>query len=87
MDTTATKPNLQAVAAEVAQLRDQLTQANYRYYILDEPSISDDDYDMAMRRLVAPIRLPQPKPRRVVWRLVSAKGMVCMVGFECTWGR
>jgi DNA ligase (NAD+) len=40
-------------AAEIAQLRDKLTQANYEYYILDNPTLSDDQYDQLMRRLVA----------------------------------
>jgi DNA ligase (NAD+) len=40
-------------AAEIAQLRDKLTQANYEYYILDNPTLSDDLYDQLMRRLVA----------------------------------
>jgi DNA ligase (NAD+) len=41
------------VAAEIAQLREKLTQANYEYYILDNPTLSDDQYDQLMRRLVA----------------------------------
>jgi DNA ligase (NAD+) len=41
------------IAAEIAQLREKLTQANYEYYILDNPSLSDDQYDLLMRRLVA----------------------------------
>jgi DNA ligase (NAD+) len=40
-------------AAEIAQLREKLTQANYEYYILDNPTLSDDQYDQMMRRLVA----------------------------------
>ena len=40
-----------AVADEIASLRDQLRDHNYRYYVLDEPSIPDASYDRLMRRL------------------------------------
>lgn len=42
-----------AIRAEIEKLREQIRDANYRYYILDNPSISDDEYDALMRRLVA----------------------------------
>jgi DNA ligase (NAD+) len=35
------------------ELRDELHRANYRYYILDDPDISDIEYDTMMRELVA----------------------------------
>jgi len=40
------------VIAEVEALRQQLARHNYRYYILDDPSVSDEEYDRLMRRLV-----------------------------------
>ncbi len=40
-------------AAEIEKLRERLTDANHRYYILDQPDISDDEYDLTMRRLIA----------------------------------
>ncbi len=40
-------------AAEVADLRAQLEEHSYRYYVLDEPSIPDATYDRLMRRLEA----------------------------------
>ncbi|MGN6112123.1 MAG: NAD-dependent DNA ligase LigA [Luteimonas sp.] len=41
-------------AAEHAQeLRRQLEDANYRYHVLDEPAITDADYDRLMRELEA----------------------------------
>jgi DNA ligase (NAD+) len=43
----------EAVIKEVAALREKLHQANYQYYILDNPSLTDAEYDTAMRRLVA----------------------------------
>src|SRR6476660_773435 len=40
-------------AAEVEQLRDQLRHHEYQYYVLDQPEISDSEYDALMRRLKA----------------------------------
>ncbi len=40
-----------AAQARAAQLRRQLAEHNYRYYVLDEPSISDAEYDAALREL------------------------------------
>jgi DNA ligase (NAD+) len=39
------------IVARVAKLRKELHDHNYRYYILDEPSITDGDYDRLMRQL------------------------------------
>ncbi|MBI3796062.1 MAG: NAD-dependent DNA ligase LigA [Deltaproteobacteria bacterium] len=39
------------VKAEVERLRQELTQHNYRYYVLDDPLISDAEYDRLFRRL------------------------------------
>ncbi len=36
-----------------AELSQELDEANYRYYVLDSPTISDADYDKAMRELLA----------------------------------
>ncbi|MBB3183767.1 DNA ligase (NAD+) [Halomonas fontilapidosi] len=36
---------------EVARLRAELDDANYRYYVLDEPQLTDADYDRRLRRL------------------------------------
>nr|WP_132765550.1 hypothetical protein [Pseudomonas aeruginosa] len=35
----------QAAAERIAQLRTELDTHNYRYYVLDEPSIPDAEYD------------------------------------------
>ena len=40
-------------AARIADLRRQLEEANYRYYVLDEPSIPDAEYDRLLRELEA----------------------------------
>lgn len=36
---------------EIAQLRAALDEANYRYYVLDEPKLTDADYDRQFQRL------------------------------------
>jgi DNA ligase (NAD+) len=39
--------------AEAMQLREQLREWNYRYYVLDDPTVPDAEYDRQMRRLQA----------------------------------
>jgi DNA ligase (NAD+) len=41
----------QATLDEAASLRQQLNRHNYLYYVLDDPSIPDAEYDRMMRRL------------------------------------
>ena len=41
----------QSIIAEVAQLRAELDQHNYNYYVLDTPQITDQAYDRLFRRL------------------------------------
>ncbi|SDN66954.1 NAD-dependent DNA ligase LigA [Vreelandella arcis] len=36
---------------EISQLRAALNDANYRYYVLDEPTLTDADYDRKLQRL------------------------------------
>ena len=38
-------------AQEILELRKELNQANYEYYVKDDPTISDYDYDHKLRRL------------------------------------
>lgn len=40
------------IVKEVANLRDTLHHHNYRYYVLDDPEISDAEYDRMMRQLM-----------------------------------
>jgi DNA ligase (NAD+) len=42
----------QSIADQIARLRDELERYNYLYYVLDQPEISDSEYDAKMRRLV-----------------------------------
>ena len=41
------------LAAQAEKLREEINRANYCYYVLDEPEISDAEYDKLMRRLEA----------------------------------
>ncbi|MFC3549650.1 NAD-dependent DNA ligase LigA [Lysobacter cavernae] len=39
------------IATRIAELRQQLEDANYRYHVLDDPAIPDADYDRLLREL------------------------------------
>lgn len=39
------------VKQEIEQLREELQQANYDYYVMDAPTMSDYDFDHKLRRL------------------------------------
>jgi DNA ligase (NAD+) len=41
------------VAANIEELREQLRHHSYRYYVLDQPEISDVEYDALLRGLIA----------------------------------
>ncbi|RNL65213.1 NAD-dependent DNA ligase LigA [Nocardioides marmoriginsengisoli] len=49
-----TEPSDPASArAEHAELADQINDARFRYYVLDDPTLSDADFDVRLRRLEA----------------------------------
>ena len=41
----------QAAAERIRQLRDEVNYHNYRYYVLDQPVVSDAEYDRLMREI------------------------------------
>jgi DNA ligase (NAD+) len=43
---------MSSVEQRIKTLRDQLNQYNYEYYVLDNPSISDHEYDQLMNELI-----------------------------------
>lgn len=47
----ATRTHTRKIGRQLQQLRDTLNQHNYRYYVLDEPSVPDAEYDRLMRQL------------------------------------
>src|SRR5579863_1675088 len=59
------------LAAEAESLRDQISHHNYRYYVLDDPEVTDAEYDRLMRRLEAlerdhpELRTPDSPTQRV----------------------
>lgn len=40
-----------SIALKIKQLRDELREHNYNYYVLDNPTISDFDFDMKLKEL------------------------------------
>ena len=45
--------NARSAAARVRELRTQIDHHNYRYHVLDDPEVSDAEYDRLMRELKA----------------------------------
>lgn len=62
---------------EIQSLTQELEQANHRYYVLDDPTMSDYDYDMKLRRLEMleaenpDLALPTSPTRRVGGQALS----------------
>lgn len=62
---------------EIQSLTQELEQANHRYYVLDDPTMSDYDYDMKLRRLEMleaenpELALPTSPTRRVGGQALS----------------
>jgi DNA ligase (NAD+) len=60
-----------AAAKRVAQLTQLLNQYNYQYYVLDQPTVPDSEYDRLMRELIAleqqfpSLQSPQSPSQRV----------------------
>ena len=46
------KPPTQTTKKELNDLRDRLREANYQYYVLQDPLISDQEYDGLLRQLI-----------------------------------
>src|ERR1700757_3131137 len=44
-------PTLDQLEAEAESLREQINHHNYRYYVLDDPEVTDAEYDRLMRQL------------------------------------
>jgi DNA ligase (NAD+) len=50
---SAASASLKAARARISQLREAIDHHNYRYYVLDDPAVSDAEYDRLMRELEA----------------------------------
>lgn len=46
------KPQISAIEQQLEQLRSKIRYHNYRYYVLDDPEISDAEYDALMQELL-----------------------------------
>ena len=46
------KEDIEKIKKEIEELREKIRYHNYRYYVLDSPEISDEEYDALFRRLV-----------------------------------
>ena len=42
---------MKEIEQQIKSLRDELRQHNHNYYVLDEPSISDYDFDLKLKEL------------------------------------
>ncbi len=40
-----------SIKEKIASLRDELQEHNYKYYVLDQPSITDYEFDMKLKEL------------------------------------
>jgi DNA ligase (NAD+) len=49
--SSSSRSNDAALTTEVEQLHQQLNQANYQYYVLDDPQLPDAEYDRLFHRL------------------------------------
>ncbi len=71
-----------AAAQRAAELRRQLEHHNHRYYVLDDPEISDPEYDDLLRELIAleeqheELRTPDSPTQRVGAKPVAGLGEV-----------
>src|SRR3954463_13788480 len=65
------EPAPPAVREEHRELAEQVEDARWRYYVLDDPTLSDADFDRRMRRLeelgeqFPELRPPDPPPQQV----------------------
>ncbi len=56
------KPPTQEIKTQLNDLRDRLREANYQYYVLQDPLISDQEYDGLLRQL---IKIEQAHPELI----------------------
>ncbi|HEX4191383.1 MAG TPA: NAD-dependent DNA ligase LigA [Marmoricola sp.] len=53
MSKSTPQPDATSLRAEHAELSEQIEEARFRYYVLDEPTLDDADFDRRLRRLEA----------------------------------
>lgn len=70
-------PSAQTAAERIAELRSEIDAHNYRYYVLDEPSVPDAEYDRLFNELKA---LEAEHPELVTFRVADPAGRRCGAG-------
>ncbi|HET6154672.1 MAG TPA: NAD-dependent DNA ligase LigA [Marmoricola sp.] len=71
MSKPTPQPDATSLRAEHAELSEQIDEARFRYYVLDDPTLDDNDFDRRMRRLEAiedespDLRTPDSPTQRV----------------------
>ncbi|WP_312484482.1 NAD-dependent DNA ligase LigA [Stutzerimonas nitrititolerans] len=75
-------PSAQTAAERIAELRSEIDAHNYRYYVLDEPSVLDAEYDRLFKELRAleaehpELVTPESPTQRVGGEALAAFGQV-----------
>ncbi|EXF47098.1 NAD-dependent DNA ligase LigA [Pseudomonas sp. BAY1663] len=75
-------PSAQTAAERIAELRSEIDAHNYRYYVLDEPSVPDAEYDRLFNELKAleaehpELVTPESPTQRVGGEALTAFGQV-----------
>lgn len=75
-------PSAQTAAERIAELRSEIDAHNYRYYVLDEPSVPDAEYDRLFKELRAleaehpELVTPESPTQRVGGAALAAFGQV-----------
>ena len=75
-------PSAQTAAERIAELRSEIDAHNYRYYVLDEPSVPDAEYDRLFNELKAleaehpELVTPESPTQRVGGAALAAFGQV-----------
>ncbi|MGK9064029.1 NAD-dependent DNA ligase LigA [Stutzerimonas chloritidismutans] len=75
-------PSAQTAAERIAELRSEIDAHNYRYYVLDEPSVPDAEYDRLFNELKAlegehpELVTPESPTQRVGGEALAAFGQV-----------
>src|SRR5690606_17392189 len=76
------RPSMTDAAQRIAELRNELDAQNYRYYVLDEPSVQDSEHEHLFRELQAreaqhpELLTPDSPTQRVGGEALSAFGEV-----------
>ena len=83
-------PSAQTAAERIAELRSEIDAHNYRYYVLDEPSVPDAEYDRLFNELKAleaehpELVTPESPTQRVGGAALAARTRLRQVVGSCS---